>query len=68
MNNYTMTCTCGHEYSVEAETKEAAVEQLKGMMTEEKIAEHMAESHKPDEPVPTKEQADMMIEQTTKEA
>ncbi len=62
-----MTCTCGHETSVDAENREGAVEQLKGMMTEEAITQHCAEKH-PGEPVPTKEQTDAMIDQTTKEA
>jgi len=67
MNKYSMTCSCGHEYSVDAENKEGAVEQLKEMMPDDKIAEHFAEKH-PGDPVPTREQADGMIEQMTKEA
>jgi hypothetical protein len=67
MNKYSMTCSCGHEYSVDADSREAAVEMLKEKMTDEAIAEHMAEKH-PGEPVPSKEQADAMVEQNTKEA
>jgi len=61
-----MTCTCGQEMTVDANSKEEAVEKLKGMMTEDAIAQHCAEKH-PGEPVPSKEQADAMIEQNTKQ-
>jgi len=67
MAQYSMTCSCGHEYSVDAESKDQAIDQLKGMMPDDKIAEHFAEKH-PGDPVPTREQADGMIEQMTKEA
>ncbi|HEX9721660.1 MAG TPA: hypothetical protein VGA53_00150 [Candidatus Paceibacterota bacterium] len=67
MNKYSMTCTCGHEMTVDAESKEQAVEQLKSMMTEEAIASHCAEKH-PGEPVPSKEESDANIEQNTKQA
>ena len=67
MNKYSMTCTCGQEMTVDADSREQAIEKLKGMMTEEAIAQHCAEKH-PGEPVPSKEQSDEMIEQTTKEA
>ena len=53
--------------TVDADSREQAVEKFKGMMTEEAIAQHCAEKH-PGEPIPSKEQSDMMIEQTTKEA
>ena len=53
--------------TVDAKSREEAVEKLKAMMSEDAIAQHCAEKH-PGEPVPTKEQADAMIEQTTKEA
>lgn len=66
MNAYSMTCTCGQVMTVEADSREEAVEKLKAMTTENTISQHMAEKH-PGEPVPTKEQADAMIEQTTKE-
>ena len=62
-----MTCTCGDTMPVDAENREEAVEKFKGMMTEDAIAQHCAEKH-PGEPVPSKEQVDAMIDQTTKEA
>lgn len=62
-----MTCTCGDTMTVDADSKEQAVEKFKEMLTEDVIAQHCAEKH-PGEPVPTKEQADAMIEQTTREA
>ena len=67
MNKYSMTCTCGDVMTVDAASREEAVEKLKGMMTEDAIAKHMAEKHT-GEPVPSKEQSDAMIEQNTKEA
>lgn len=66
MNKYSMTCSCGQEMTVDANSREEAVEKSKGMMTKEAIAQHCAEKH-PGEPVPSKEQADSMIEQNTKE-
>lgn len=53
--------------TIDAENRTEAVDKFKEMMTEDVIAQHCAEKH-PGEPVPTKEQADAMIEQTTKEA
>ena len=67
MNKYSMTCTCGDTMTVDAANREEAVGEFKEMLTEDVIAQHCAEKH-PGEPVPTKEQADSMIEQTTKEA
>lgn len=52
--------------TVDANTREEAVEMLKGMMTEEAIAQHCADKH-PNEPVPSKEQSDAMIDQNIKE-
>ena len=66
MNKYSMTCTCGHEATVDADTKDEAITKIQDMMPEEAIASHMAEKH-PGEPVPSKEQSDAMIEQNTKE-
>jgi hypothetical protein len=66
MNKYSMTCTCGQEMTTDADSREQAVEKFKEMMSEGAIAQHCAEKH-PGEPIPTKEQCDMMIEQTTKE-
>ena len=66
MNKYSMTCTCGDTMTVDADSREQAVDKFKGMMTEDAIAQHCADKH-PGEPVPSKEQSDMMIEQTTKQ-
>lgn len=63
---YSMKCTCGHIMTVDAESREQAVELLKDEMTEERISEHMDEMH-PGEPVPSQEQFNMMIEQKTVE-
>jgi len=65
MNKYSMTCTCGQEMAVNADSREEAVEKLQDMMTDEAIAAHIAEKH-PGEPVPSKEQSNAMIEQNTK--
>ncbi len=56
-----MTCTCGHEMSVEAENREEAVTKMQGMMTEEAIKEHMAANHKEGEAMPTKAMVDADI-------
>lgn len=63
-----MTCTCGDIMTVDAATREEAVQKLKDMMTEDAIKQHMQEKHwtkNPNEPMPTVEQAHMMIDQTT---
>lgn len=52
--------------SVDAENREEAVDKLKGMMTGEAIGMHMAEKH-PGDPVPSKEEVDIMIEEGTRE-
>jgi hypothetical protein len=67
MQKYTMTCSCGLVMETEASSKDDAVTKFKGMMSEDAIKAHMADKHK-GEPVPTKTQADMMIEQNTKAA
>lgn len=65
---YSMTCTCGDVMSVEAESREEAVEKMKGMMAQrEGIAQHMADKH-PGEPVPSLEQVQAMITQNIQEA
>lgn len=47
---YAMTCSCGHEMSVDAENRDEAVSKMKMMMGEQAIAQHMAEKH-PGEPM-----------------
>lgn len=66
-----MTCTCGDVMTVNALTRDEAVQKFKEMMNEDAIKKHMTEKHlptNPNEPMPTVEQAHMMIEQTTKQA
>jgi hypothetical protein len=63
---YEMKCDCGKTVSVEAATREEAIQQVKGIMNEEAIKEHMASEH-PGQPVPTVEQAHSMIEQNLKQ-
>lgn len=62
--DYSMTCTYGDTMKVSAATREEAVTQLKGMMTEEAIAQHMQEKH-PGDPVPSVADVHAMIEKTT---
>ena len=64
MNTYTMTCPCGDVMTVQADNRAAAVAELKGQMTAEAIAAHMAEKH-PGQEVMTVEACHAMIEQDT---
>ena len=59
-----MKCPCGDEMKVQAENRAAAVADLKGQMTAEAIAAHMAEKH-PGQEVMTVEACHAMIEQET---
>ena len=63
---YSFTCTCGHEMTVDVASREEAVSKLKGMMTEDAIKQHMADKHA-GEPMMTKQEADMGIEQGTQQ-
>jgi hypothetical protein len=63
MANYSMTCSCGYQMSLEAPNRNAAVSQLQSMMDARGIEQHFAEHHKPDEQRPTVEQVHGMIEQ-----
>ncbi len=56
-----MTCSCGDNMEIGAETREEAVTKMKEMMTEDRISAHMAEKH-PEEPVMTTEQVHFGIE------
>ncbi len=67
MQKFTTTCTCGDVMETEASSLDEAVTKFQGMMTEEAIKAHMDEKH-PGQPVPTKEQANEMIKQTTQAA
>ncbi len=62
MQSFKFTCTCGHEMTVDASNREEAAAKFKDMMTEDAIKQHMAEKHA-GEPMMTKEQVDMGIEQ-----
>lgn len=65
MHKYSTTCTCGDVISVDASNVQEAVMKLKGIMNADAIAKHMADKHK-GQPVPTLEQAHMLIAQTTR--
>jgi hypothetical protein len=52
MAQYGMTCSCGHEVTVQAKDRTEAVAKLQGMMDENAIAAHMSEKHA-GEPVPS---------------
>lgn len=67
MSDFTMTCTCGDIMKVSAASRDEAVTQLKGMMTEEAIAQHMQEKH-PGDAVPSVADVHAMIEKTTQAA
>jgi predicted RNase H-like HicB family nuclease len=63
---YSMTCSCGDVMSVQGGTREEAVKNLKAMMNEKTVAEHMKKH--PGEEVPSVEQVYAMIEQDLKAA
>lgn len=67
MNKFSMTCSCGDVMNADAATKEEAVAEIQGMMTQDAIDKHMAEKH-PGEPVMSVEQCHAMIEQQVKAA
>ena len=62
MSKFSMTCSCGHEMSAEAPTREEAVQQVKAMMTQEAVEQHLAEKH-PEGPSMTMAQVHSQIEQ-----
>jgi uncharacterized short protein YbdD (DUF466 family) len=45
MQKYSMTCSCGDTLTVDAESREQAVAQLKAMMDEQGIKAHMDAKH-----------------------
>jgi hypothetical protein len=63
MADFSMTCTCGHVMTMEADNRDEAVGKFKAFMTQEALDEHMRQRHSPSEPKPTLEQAHTMIEQ-----
>lgn len=66
MKKFSMTCTCGDKVTVDADTREEAVQKLKDQMTAEATASHFAEKHQGQE-VPALEQVHAMIDQTVVE-
>jgi hypothetical protein len=64
---YIMTCSCGDVMKVEAGTRVEAVKNLKAMMNEKSVAEHMKQKH-PGEQIPAIQQVHAMIEQDLKTA
>lgn len=68
MKKYSVTCTCGHDMTVESATKEEAAEMLKKMMDQNGVDGHWADKHANDtSPKPTVEQCWAMIDQTIHE-
>jgi hypothetical protein len=67
MDKFSMTCSCGDTMNVEAASREEAVAKIKAMMTEEAIAQHMAEKH-PGEPVISISDCHAMIEKNMQPA
>lgn len=63
---YSMTCTCGHKLSVDAKSRDEAVEKIKGLMDEDTLEMHMEERHQ-GELALTKREADELIEELTTE-
>ncbi|MGE5042342.1 MAG: hypothetical protein ACM3IJ_05585 [Candidatus Levyibacteriota bacterium] len=59
---YSIICTCGDLISVDAQTRDEAVERMEEMMTPEAIDAHFADNH-PGEIPPSKEEMGIMIEQ-----
>ena len=66
MKKFAMTCTCGDEFTTEANSKEEAVEKMMAQMTPEEMQKHMEEKH-PGQPMPTPEQARANMEATVHE-
>jgi len=65
---YSMTCTCGHEMTVDASTKEEAASKLKEGMTQDALNAHWADKHADDQnPKPSLEESHAMIEQNVHE-
>lgn len=67
MTKYSLTCSCGHTYSVDAENRDEAVAKLQEMMDEATIKDHMESMH-PGEPAMSKADVDAMIAKDVVEA
>jgi hypothetical protein len=63
---FEMKCDCGKTVSVDAASREEAIQKVKEIMTADAIKEHMASEH-PGQPVPTPEQAHANIEQNLRQ-
>jgi len=59
---FSMTCSCGDTQTMDAVTREEAVQMFKNMMTEEMINQHMTEKH-PGMPAMSVADCHAMIEQ-----
>ena len=67
MNKYTFSCSCGDKVTVEAMSKDEAVDMIMAKMEENGGMEaHMTEKHA-GEPVPSMEEAKMMVMEHTEE-
>ena len=64
---YSMTCSCGDVMKIEAGTRAEAVKNLKTLMSEKSVSEHMKQKH-PGEKIPAIQQVHAMIEQDLKTA
>jgi len=62
MPKFSMTCSCGHEMSVDAATRQEGVAKMKAMFTKEAVDQHLADKH-PGEPPMTVAQVHGQIEQ-----
>jgi len=65
MRKFSMTCSCGDVMSCDAPTLEEAITQMKNMMTQEAIDQHMKEKH-PGGPVISVTDCHAMIEKDLK--
>lgn len=63
MTAFGMTCTCGHEMTVEAPDRGQAVALLQGGMTQDALDAHWESNHSADSQKPTLEQVRGMIGQ-----
>lgn len=64
---YSMTCSCGDVMTVQGNTRDEAVKNLKSLMNKEAVTEHMARKHAGGK-APTLGQVHAMIEQGLKAA
>jgi hypothetical protein len=62
-SEYSMTCSCGDEMKVDADSRKEAIMILQDMMTENAIISHMAEKH-PGEPVPSVKEIHELISES----